>query len=483
MLCKTCGRPIREDGLGGLCASCMMRLVLEDPGTQPADKTRPEQTSGGSMEIPGYRVRGEIARGGMGIVYRALQEEPRREVALKMLLPHQVSSPGMLERFRLEARAVAALEHPAILPVYNVGEHNRLPYFTMKLASGGSLAQRKEEFAGDWRRIAELVAKLADAVQFAHERGVLHRDLKPGNVLFDEADRPYVSDFGLAKLTDAESDLTRSVDLLGTPHYVAPEVAARSAKEATTASDIYSLGAILYELLAGHPPFEAEGVPALLKKIAEEEPSPISDSRLISDLKSAAPRDLEIICRKCLAKEPGRRYATARELAQDLRRWMDGRTILARPATTLERVHSWARRNPALATMSALLATVLVVAVIWEARSNRQLQQALAESLLRQAQLERSSGRAGQRFETLELLSRAAKQLRGPDVVSLRSEVAAALALGDLRSTNRWRVAVGHLQNEFDFTGDLDRYGLRSPAVDLWLLQLQIAKRSVKCQG
>jgi eukaryotic-like serine/threonine-protein kinase len=436
----------------------MMGLVLEDSGAQPADKARSEPTGGASMEIPGYRVRGEIARGGMGIVYRAEQEEPRREVALKMLLPHQISSPGMLERFRLEARAIAALEHPAILPVHHVGEHNGLPFFTMKLASGGSLAQRKGEFMGDWRRIAELVARLADAVQFAHERGVLHRDLKPGNVLFDGAGRPYVSDFGLAKLTDAESDLTRSVDLLGTPHYVAPEVAARSAKEATTASDIYSLGAILYELLAGHPPFQAEGVPALLKKIAEEEPTPIADSRWASDLKSVAPKDLEIICRKCLAKEPGRRYATARELAQDLRRWMDGRTILARPATTLERVHSWARRNPAMATMSALLAVVLVAAVIWEARSHRQLQQALAESLLRQAQLERSSGRAGQRFETLELISRAAKQLPGSDIVSLRSEVAAALALGDLRCTNHWRVAIGHLQNEFDFTGDLDRY-------------------------
>src|SRR5688572_10509338 len=289
MLCKTCGRPIREDGLEGLCASCMIGLVLEDPGPQSADKARRDQTGAGSMEIPGYRVQREIARGGMGIVYRALQEEPRREVALKMLLPHQISSPGMLDRFRLEARAIAALEHPAILPVHHVGEHNGLPFFTMKLAAGGSLAQCKGKFTGDWRRIAELVATLADAVQFAHERGVLHRDLKPGNVLFDEAARPYVSDFGLAKLADAESALTRSIDLLGTPHYVAPEVAARSAKEATTASDIYSLGAILYELLAGHPPFQAEGVPALLKKIAEEEPGPISDSRLISNSKSIAP--------------------------------------------------------------------------------------------------------------------------------------------------------------------------------------------------
>src|SRR5688500_6727471 len=283
-------------------------------------------SSPGLFNIPGYEVQAEIARGGMGIVYRALQLEPRREVALKMLLPHQVTAAGMLERFRLQARAIAALEHPAILPVYHVGGSSTLPFFTMKLAIGGTLAQRKDRFAGKWQQIAELMATLADAVQFAHERGVFHRDLKPGNVLFDDAGRAYVSDFGLAKLVGTESDLTRSADFLGTPHYVAPEVAARSSRSATTASDIYSLGAILYELLTGRPPFDAEGVPALLRKIAEEEPKRMSDS------KPAVPRDLEIICLKCLAKDPARRYQSAHELAEDLRRWLNGRTILARPA-------------------------------------------------------------------------------------------------------------------------------------------------------
>ena len=225
------------------------------------------------MRIPGYEITEEIARGGMGIVYRARQVDPARTVALKMLLPHQLGSGEMAERFRLEVRALTELEHPAILPVYQVGEHDRLPFFTMKLATGGTLAQRKSEYTGQWRKIAELLATLADAVHFAHEHGVLHRDLKPGNVLFDDACRPYVSDFGLAKLVGADSDLTRSVDFLGTPHYVAPEVAMRSARQATTASDIYSLGAILYELLAQRPPFDAEGVPALLKKIAEQEPA------------------------------------------------------------------------------------------------------------------------------------------------------------------------------------------------------------------
>jgi serine/threonine protein kinase/WD40 repeat protein len=435
----------------------------------------------------------------MGIVYRAVQLEPRREVALKMLLPHQVSSPEMLERFRLEARAIAALEHPAILPVHHVGEHNGLPFFTMKLATGGTLAQRQERFAGDWRVIAELVATLADAVQFAHERGVLHRDLKPGNVLFDEAGRAYVSDFGLAKLVGTDSDLTRSVQVLGTPHYVAPEIAARSAKEATTASDVYSLGAILYELLSGSPPYEAEGVPALLKKIAEETPVAPSNrtaggprpqrvSQEQTKNKDGAnsthvaasggrraqsgsvPRDLEVICLKCLAKEPARRYACAHDLAEDLRRWLAGRNILARPATRVDRLHAWRRRNPTLAAMIAVLALVLITAVIREARSNRRLQRALSESLLKQARLERSSGRMGQRFETLSLVSRAVDHLQNSwsgmspsNLVSLRNEAAAALALPDVRPLVRWPIHISHFENSVDFTASLDRYVTAAP--------------------
>ncbi|HXG47313.1 MAG TPA: serine/threonine-protein kinase [Methylomirabilota bacterium] len=504
--CTACGHPLAEDGLGGVCASCLLKLVVEDGGTRLPEATA--DTGGARWSIPGYEIHEEIARGGMGIVYRAWQRDPERQVALKMLLPHQAASPGMRERFHLEARAIAALEHTAILPVYHVGEHNGLPFFTMKLATGGTLAQRKADFAGDWRRAAELAATLADAVQFAHERGVLHRDLKPGNVLFDEAGRAYVSDFGLAKLAGVDSDLTRSVEFLGTPHYAAPEVAAGSARSATIASDIYGLGAILYELLAGRPPFEAEGVPALLKKIAEEEPvpprfvaasvsrgataaatsnairsrrrGPAADPEEIGRGFTAAatskaattpvPRDLEVICLKCLAKEPTRRYASARDLAADLRRWLEGRTILARPATPWERVQSWARRNPTLALMGSALATVLVVAVIWQARSNRQLQHALSESLLRQAQLERSGGHAGQRFETLALAARAAEQWRAganrmplSNRVSWRSEVAAALALPDLRPTWRRRVHVSHAENEFDFTAGLDRYIAPAP--------------------
>src|SRR5262249_1755983 len=212
-------------------------------------------------------------------------------------------------------------------PVHQMGEHDGLPFFTMKLATGGTLAQRKGQLAGNWRDIAELMVTLADAVQFAHDRGVLHRDLKPSNILFHEQNHPYLTDFGLAKLAHADADLTRSVDFLGTPPYVAPEVATRSARQATTASDIYSLGAILYELLAGRPPFEAESVPALLKKISEDEPIKPSAKA------SAVPRDLEVICLKSLAKEPARRYESARALVEDLRCWLDGRPIRARPVS------------------------------------------------------------------------------------------------------------------------------------------------------
>jgi WD40 repeat protein len=359
------------------------------------------------MRVAGYEILEEIARGGMGIVYRARQLDPRRTVALKMLLARQAASPDMGERFRLEVRALTELDHPAILPVHQTGEHDGLPFFTMKLATGGSLAEHKEEFAGNWRRIAELMATLADAVQFAHERGILHRDLKPGNILFDNQDRPYVSDFGLAKLVSDDSNLTRSVDFLGTPHYVAPEVALRSARAATIASDLYSLGAILYELMAGRPPFEAEGIAALLKKIVEEEPvkpsaaraemghtkaeirnpkveaNPKSEIRKeneadasrrssVFEVSSAfgfrpsdfsVPRDLEVICLKCLAKEPARRYDSARALAEDLRRWLEHREILARPAGLGERAWLWARRHRA--TAAALgFALVLLLALV-----------------------------------------------------------------------------------------------------------------------
>jgi WD40 repeat protein len=441
------------------------------------EKVRPVPAKGSLLPIPGHEVIEEIARGGMGIVYRARQLDPPRTVALKMLLPHQLGLRQVAERFRVEAQALAGLDHPAILPVHHFGEHDGMPFFTMKFAAGGTLAQRKARFAGDWKGIAELLASLADAVQFAHERGVLHRDLKPGNVLFDEAGRAYLSDFGLAKLINSDTDLTRSADFLGTPHYVAPEIAAASARKATPASDIYALGAILYELLSGHPPFEADSIPALLRKIVEEQPKPVThyalritgsegDAGVKRKAKNvnSVPRDLEVICLKCLAKEPARRYATARDLGNDLRRWLGGHAIRARPVTTAERLWFWARRNPALALVSATLLLALLVGGTLLALTHRRLSHAIGqlprpyETFLAQARERLADVRQGRRFETLELIRRAAQHQRTPE---LRDEAAAALATPDLLvDTNTPPIVVlpGHLA----FTPDYQHYFRRS---------------------
>jgi serine/threonine protein kinase/WD40 repeat protein len=459
------------------------------------------------MRLAGYELIEEIARGGMGIVYRARQLEPRRTVALKMLLPHQLGSAEMAARFRLEVRALSELEHPAILPVYQMGEQDGLPFFAMKLATGGTLAQRKERYCGNWRAIAELVRSLAEGVQFAHEHGVLHRDLKPGNILFDDQDRAYISDFGLAKVASAETDLTRSVDFLGTPHYVAPEVATRSARQATISSDIYSLGAILYELLAGGPPFDAEGLPALLKKITDEEPVPPSqrskfetrnpkfetnsksetrnngsmtasrDSSLgiVSNVESRAsnlspvPRDLEVICLKCLTKEPERRYPSARALAEDLGRWLSGQPIQARPVTAAERTWKWVKRNPVLGTVTAALLLSLIGGGFGLWRSDRAVRKALSATrlaqsegqenlraaLLAQSQALGAAHASGQRWVALGALSRAARIRPSLD---LRNEAAAALARSDLREITRFPATIRPAGSSVVFTSDLDSY-------------------------
>jgi len=500
--CPACGLELPGGRLEGFCPACAWPGA--DDGAEPTeDASHPNAANPSAsplMRIPGYDVTEEIARGGMGIVYRARQLDPARTVALKMLLPHQLGLAGM-ERFRVEVRALTELEHPAILPVYQVGEQSGLPFFTMKLATGGTLAQRKGQFAGNWRAIAELVATLADAVQFAHEHGVLHRDLKPGNVLFDDYARPYVSDFGLAKLASADSDLTRSADFLGTPHYVAPEIAMASARQATTASDIYALGAILYELLAGRPPFEANGIPALLKKISEEEPAAPGNWRRQSEPSQpgngaglsegagrtpnqaevqrpdsgSVPRDLEVICLKCLVKEPLRRYASAQLLTEDLRRWLAGKPITARPVSRLERVSKWIRRNPLAASMAGALALCLAGGSVALLRSYENLQvslnstrkaegraeQNLRDALLAQAQALGAAHATGQRWQALDALARAA---RIKPSIELRNEAAAALARPDLREVARFQATFGDAGSPVVFTSDLARYITPTPA-------------------
>jgi len=371
----------------------------------------------------------EVARGGMGVVYRATQRRANRVVALKMILAGEFASPGDVERFCAEARNVARLDHPHIVPLYEVGEHSGLPFFSMKYVGGGSLVQRPPTAPRD---VAELMAKVARAVHHAHQRGILHRDIKPGNILLDEAGVPYVTDFGLAKHVEAATAHTLSGAVVGTPSYMAPEQARGHSKRLTTAADVYGLGAVLYELLAGRPPFKGETPLETLQQVLIQEPVPPSRVR------PGVPRDLEVICLKCLRKEPENRYESALALAEDLERFLSGEAIRARAAGPAERVARWVRRHPAgagLVVVSALAALALVGVVVgqwYNARleasksaleeSNAQLEAGKAALETSNAQLETAKAELEISNGKLELTS---KELQAT-LIAVRAEQAKA---------------------------------------------------------
>jgi WD40 repeat protein/predicted Ser/Thr protein kinase len=292
-----------------------------------------------------YEVLEEIARGGMGVVYRARDAALERTVALKLLLAGEWASAEFVERFHNEARAAAALDHPNIVPVHEFGERDGQWFLAMRYVEGPTLAQRLRETKCTQREAAALVEKLARAVHYAHQRGVLHRDLKPGNVLLDPAGEPHLTDFGLARLVEQESTLTHTLAVLGTPAYLAPEQAAGQAAAVTTAADVYGLGAILYELLTGRPPFAGGTSLETVRLVLDTEPA------RPSAIHPAVDRDLETICLRCLEKLPARRYGSAEALAEDLARWSSGRPIHARPVGAFERARKWARRHPARAAL------------------------------------------------------------------------------------------------------------------------------------
>ena len=306
-----------------------------------------------------YELLEEIGRGGQGVVFRARQKSLNRTVALKVIGLGHWATEEHLRRFHIEAEAVASLEHPNILPIYEVSKsEDGLPFFSVKFATGGSLGDAGPSLRNQPRKCVQLMAKVARATDYAHGRGILHRDLKPGNILLDDRGEALVSDFGLAKWLDANGDLTKSLTTFGTPGYLAPEQAEGVPAKLTPAADVYSLGAILFDLLTGHPPFSGENALAVIRQAAET-PAP-----KLRSLARSHDRDLETICARCLERDPKARYQSAGALATDLERWLDGRPIVARPISPPARIWRWSRRNPKLVTTGAA-GLLIGAAAIW----------------------------------------------------------------------------------------------------------------------
>jgi len=375
----------------------------------------PELSRGTTVRYFGdYEIQTELGRGGMGVVYKARQVTLNRPVALKMIKAGVLADDAELRRFQNEAEAVALLDHAGIVPVYEVGEREGQKYFSMKLVEGGNLAEQLAWFKDNPRAAATLLAETAEAVHHAHMRGILHRDLKPANILIDAEGHPHVTDFGLAKLIEADVELTASGAVMGTPSYMSPEQAAGRRGTITTATDVYGLGAILYALSTGKAPFGGESLVDTLQAVKEQPPEPPRN------LNPNVPRDLETICLKCLAKDPRRRYTSAQALADDLRSWLDSRPISARRVGPAERAWLWCKRKPAVAALAAAVMVAVVGGTagifVVQARANAKLRVERDKAIAaeRQTGLERDKAIAAEakskainEFLTQDLLTQA----------------------------------------------------------------------------
>jgi hypothetical protein len=515
--CPSCGRTLRvpasTSGKKARCPACASLSLV--PAAEPAavasapaeaptlpPAPAPEETvtrsplpsgsatlppaptaapAGDALSPPGYVIERELGRGGMGVVYLARQTRLNRPVALKMILSGAHAGAADLSRFRTEAEAIARLQHPNIVQVHEIGEHDGKPFFSLEFCADGSLDRKLNGTPLPPRDAARLVEVLSHAVQAAHEAQVIHRDLKPANILLHRRSEmgsdvefrmsdfePKITDFGLAKKLDEGTGQTQSGAVMGTPSYMAPEQAGGKSKTMGPAADIYSLGAILYELLTGRPPFRAATPLETIMQVVADEPLPPSQ------LQPRTPRDLEMICLKCLQKQPARRYRTAAALADDLHRFLNGELIRARPTTVLDWWIKWAKKRPTVAALSAALGLLILFAIpflvsLWvqaddqhrkaERDAAKRIDELETANALGQSQLTLSSQRASSaeqaHQETLRKLWQAQQQLvQSPDGHFLVSRSATgATTVWDTR-TGRRLFAIGSLTQKVAFCPD-----------------------------
>src|SRR5437870_1551661 len=390
-ICRKCGAKIFSDAPRGLCTACVLETalgILPDAVVADQENEAANRRLGESARSPSprfsdspfqsvpmlgdfgdYELLEEIGRGGQGVVYRARQKSLNRTVALKVIGLGHWATEAHLKRFRREAESAASLEHPCIVPIHEVGERDGSCYFSMKFVEGGQLDAVAKREAMPVRRAVELIAKVARTVHYAHEHGILHRDIKPGNILLDAKGEPHLTDFGLARLVESESSVTQTLDVLGTPSYMAPEQALGNNAAVSSLTDVYGLGAVLYQLLTGHPPFAGGTTYETIKLLLDTEP------RQPRQWNPKIDRDLNTICLKCLEKDPKRRYASALALADDLEHWLKHEPIRARRTGLVTGGRKWVRRNPIIAVMAAMLLVLAVPlgVMIWKNESERSI--------------------------------------------------------------------------------------------------------------
>src|SRR5438874_4325907 len=398
-LCPKCGSEIPADAPEGGCPGCLLETGLgllpdapvaaggssavasakaddggsaEDIDANAATAAPDNKKAARVVELLGefgdYELLEEVGRGAQGVVLCARQKSLNRTVALKVINLGQWASKAHVKRFRREAEAAASLDHPCIVPIYEVGERDGSCYFSMKFVEGGQLDEVSRRRPMSIRHAAELIAKVARTVHYAHEHGILHRDIKPGNILLDDKGEPHLTDFGLARLVETESTMTRTLEVLGTPSYMAPEQAAGNNTQLTSATDVYGLGAVFYQLLTGQPPFAGGTTYETIKLLLDTEPR---QPRLLNP---KIDRDLSTICLKCLEKHPERRYSSALALAEDLECWLKHEPIQARRTGLFARGKKWVQRNPSSALLAASLVALAAAAgwIIWKSELIRQ---------------------------------------------------------------------------------------------------------------